>query len=279
MLFPLYDENPVRRLPIVTMGIITINVVSLLYMGSLVNDGQADLRLRVFVHEHGFIPARLRQFVDPRPILVDLYPTMPQIRFQGPRPVLKLEPRKLDIAASLITAMFLHAGWGHLLGNMWFLWLFGNNIEDRLGHAPYAAFYLFGGIVASLVHSLAVRGPDLAQPVIGASGAVAVTLGAYAMFYPFAKIRTLLFVIFFFTFLDVPALFVLGAWFVGQILSGLQPAAPGMGTNVAWWAHVGGFLAGAGLMPLLTSVIAGPPSQWAQRHAAPHSVDDGPHWG
>ncbi len=265
MLFPLYDENPTRRVPFVTVTLIVINVVCLLYAHSLLNDPQGDLRLRVFVHQHGFVPARLQQLVDPRPLLIDLYPNVPQLRFAPPRPMLKLEPRKLDIFASLITAMFLHAGWGHLLSNMWFLWLFGNNIEDRLGHVCYLLFYLFGGIVASFVHSLAMRGPDLAQPVIGASGAVAVMLGAYAMFYPFARVRTLVFIFIFITFWDVPAVIILGVWFVGQVLSGLQPAQPGMGTNVAWWAHIGGFLVGAGLMPLLAGMISGPASQWTQR--------------
>ena len=265
MLFPLYDENPTRRFPFVTVTIIVVNVLCLLYMNALANDRQGDLRLRVFVHQHGFVPARLQQLVDPQPLLIELYPAAPQVRLAPLRPVIKLEARKLDITASLITAMFLHAGWLHLLSNMWFLWLFGNNIEDRLGHVCYLLFYLFGGVTASLVHSLAVRGPDFAQPVIGASGAVAVMLGAYAVFYPFARVRTLVVIIIFITFFDVPAVLILGLWFVGQLLSGLQPAVPGMGVNVAWWAHIGGFLVGVGLMPLLASMIPGPASQWTQR--------------
>jgi membrane associated rhomboid family serine protease len=103
-------------------------------------------------------------------------------------------------------------------------------------------------------------------------------LGAYAFFYPFARVRTLLFVIVFVTFLDVPAVLILGVWFAGQILSGLQPAAPGMGTGVAWWAHVGGFLVGAGLMPLLTSVVPGPTSQWTQWRARRETLPE-QNWG
>ncbi len=100
--------------------------------------------------------------------------------------------------------------------------------------------------------------------MIGASGAVAVTLGAYAAFYPFANVRTLVFVIIFFTFWDVPAIVVLGFWFVGQVVSGLQSFRPGLGTDVAWWAHIGGFVFGAALMPLLANMIEGHPSHWTR---------------
>jgi membrane associated rhomboid family serine protease len=264
LFFPLYDQNPTQRTPYVTVAIIVLNVISLLYASSLSNPGQGDRQLREFVHRHGFVPARLRQLVDPQPIFVDLYPAAQMARLVLPpqQRLIKLEPSKPEIIISLFTAMFLHAGWFHLISNMWFFWLFGDNIEDRLGHLPFLCFYLLGGVAASLVHSSMMTGPALAEPVIGASGAVAVTLGAYAVFYPFASVRTLVFIFIFITFWDIPAIVVLGFWFVGQLASGLQSFRPGLGTNVAWWAHVGGFLFGAALMPLLAAMIDGHPSHW-----------------
>jgi membrane associated rhomboid family serine protease len=145
--------------------------------------------------------------------------------------------------------MFLHGGWMHLLSNMWFLWLFGNNVEDRLGHVVYLVFYLLGGLAALFCHWL--TDPASAVPVIGASGAVAAVLGAYAITFPFARIRTLVFLLVFVTIVDLPALLVLGVWFLGQLLEARASLNLEVDGGVAFMAHVGGFVAGLILMPLL----------------------------
>ena len=150
----------------------------------------------------------------------------------------------------LLGYMWLHGGFFHLLGNMWFLWIFGNNVEDRLGGGLYLTIYLLGGVLASGCHWMFQQGSPV--PVIGASGAVAAILGAYAVTWPWARVHTLVFLFFFVTIIDLPALLVLGVWFIGQLLSGLGQGQ-GEAAGVAWWAHIGGFLAGMLLMPLLES--------------------------
>ncbi|HEY6564175.1 MAG TPA: rhomboid family intramembrane serine protease, partial [Pirellulaceae bacterium] len=169
----------------------------------------------------------------------------------GPERFLVLPPSKPEIIASIFTAMFLHGNWMHLLGNMWFLWLFGNNIEDRLGHTKYLLLYLLGGVFATAVHWAMSPAAAMVQPLIGASGAVAVVLGAYAVTFPHANVRTLVFILIFITVVDLPALIVLGAWFVIQVVNGAY-ARPEFGNTVAWWAHAGGFLAGVIVMPFLS---------------------------
>ena len=138
---------------------------------------------------------------------------------------------------------------------MWFLWLFGDNVEDRLGPLLYLVLYLLGGVVASISHW--VVDPESTLPVIGASGAVAAVLGAYAITWPWARVRTLVFLVIFVTIIDVPALFVLGAWFVRQLVAGHQSLYHAGTGGVAWWAHVGGFVAGMVLMPLFSLLVGG----------------------
>lgn len=258
MLFPFHDENPTTRAPVVTVGLIVINVLCLFYMGN-VQRTQGELALRAFIHEYGFIPLRMKQLFEPKALRVDLIPEAGRIPLGNfplgmapniPKRFLDLPPSKGQIIRSWFTAVFLHANLLHLLGNMWFLWLFGNNVEDRLGHVGFLGFYLLGGLFASAVHWAMSPAEALRQPVIGASGAVAATLGAYAVTYPFARIKTLLFIVIFFTVIELPALVVLGGWFLLQLLNVFQP--PIVGVSVAWWAHIGGFVAGAVLMPLLT---------------------------
>src|SRR5690554_598129 len=142
-----------------------------------------------------------------------------------------------------ISSMFLHGNWSHLISNMWALWLFGDNIEDRLGSFRFLVFYLFSGIAAGVIHILA--NPSGQVPAIGASGAVAGVMGAYFLLYPTAKIITLVPVFFFPLFLNIPALLYLGGWFLMQIMQGtISFFGPGAAGGIAWWAHVGGFLAG-----------------------------------
>ena len=160
-----------------------------------------------------------------------------------------LPPDRGEIYFSLISCMFMHGGLMHLAGNMWFLWLFGNNVEDRLGPGLFLFFYLLGGLLGSGCHWM-LQDPNSLTPLIGASGAVATVLGAYAVTWPWARVHTLVFIIIFVTIIDLPALFVLGTWFLLQIWEAQKGV---VGPQVAWWAHIGGFLAGMILMPLLSS--------------------------
>ena len=143
----------------------------------------------------------------------------------------------------VVTSIFLHGGWLHLIGNMLFLWIFGNNIEDRLGHLPFLLFYLAGGIAAALAQ-VAID-PDSTIPLIGASGAIAAILGAYLVFYPGARITSLVFLGFFYQVLNVPALVVLGYWFLLQLVDGFASlGADNAQGGVAFFAHIGGFVSG-----------------------------------
>ena len=255
MFLPYHDVNPTERTPFFTVAIIAINIVVLLYMGTL-QTPQDDRPLREMIYRRGFIPARLGQLTRPQPMRFQLYGQEDPQR----RDEIELPAGAPGIISTAFTSMFMHAGWLHLISNMWFFWIFGNNIEDRLGHWLFLLLYLGGGIFAAGVHSMMVQGAGAQIPVVGASGAVAVTLGAYAVYYPFAKVRTLIFLIIFFTVVEIPALIVLGFWFAGQIFSVLREDV--VGAQVAWWAHIGGFIAGAAAMPLLAAVTSGSRSDW-----------------
>jgi membrane associated rhomboid family serine protease len=251
-MIPLYDTNPHGRFPLLTVLIIAVNVLVMFWLSSLPGPRQGRPDQMMAVVRWGFIPARLAQLRDPqREVRVPLEP-LENPRFRGPwrQPVpvvvLKAEPRQ--IYASLLTMMFLHGNWFHLASNMWFLWIFGNNIEDRLGHVTFGVFYLIGGLLALFCHFLSE--PSSNVPVIGASGAVAAVLGAYAITFPRAYVRTLFFIIII-TIIDVPALLFLGLWFLQQLMEALGMLRLGLNGGVAWWAHVGGFVAGLVLMPLL----------------------------
>jgi membrane associated rhomboid family serine protease len=154
------------------------------------------------------------------------------------------------VALPFLTSMFLHGGWLHLIGNMWYLWIFGDNVEDRLGHFSYLIFYLLCGVGAGIVHTILNAGTDV--PSVGASGAIAGVLGAYLVSYPFARVLTLVPIFIFLQVIEIPALIVLGFWFVMQFLSGTASLAVAGGNagGVAWWAHVGGFIIGMILVSL-----------------------------
>lgn len=157
-----------------------------------------------------------------------------------------LEP----VLFTLISATFLHGGWLHVLSNMLYLFIFGDNVEDRLGHAKYLLFYLLVGALASLAHVMS--DPTSEVPLVGASGAVAGVLGAYFITYPKARVLTLVPIIIFFTIIEVPAMAFLAIWFVIQVFQGTASLG-GVANPVAWWAHVGGFLAGIVLIKLMAS--------------------------
>jgi len=255
MLFPFRDNNPTRSTPVVTYGLVAVNVVAYLWLSAL-----PARQEQMAVLTYGFIPARVGQLIAPKPITVEIE----RRRFRTPEGVVaqverfQFPPQPLQILLSLVTCMFLHGGWWHLIGNMWFLWIFGNNVEDRLGSPVYLMFYLGGGLAATAAQWLI--NPASTSPVIGASGAVAAVLGAYAITWPWARVESLVFLFVFFTIIELPALFVLGLWFVGQLLEAMQvlnlPSNQlAYSSGVAWWAHVGGFVAGLLAMPPLSDLV------------------------
>jgi len=258
MLFPLVDENPTRRFPVVTIGLLVTNTVVLLMLWPLDAASHNDVFYRF-----GFLPERLTATLQGKSeVEIDLGELLAEN--SEAREVLDTLPDGATMRAdagwgitgmTLLTSLFLHAGVAHLVGNMWFLWIFGNNIEDRLGHVPFTLFYLCGGIAATLCHWVATTGEGARMPTVGASGAVAAVLGAYAVTYPTAKVRCLLFVFVLVLFVDLPAVAVLGVWMVGQIVEGVAALHLGINGGVAWWAHIGGFVFGTAAMVVLKKLI------------------------
>ena len=212
-MIPLKDDNPTRTFPFVTILIIVTNIVVYIYQLTL---GQKAETL--FILRAGAIPYEIIHFADIHPLAFI------------PPPL------------TLFSAMFIHGGFLHVAGNMLYLWIFGDNIEDRLGHFRFIVFYLLSGLIASLAHIIIL--PNSAIPMIGASGAIAGVLGAYFLLYPRAHVLTLVFFFFFVDIIRIPALVFLGLWFVFQILSS------GAGGGIAWYAHIGGFIGGAVLVKL-----------------------------
>ena len=172
-----------------------------------------------------------------------------------------------------VTSMFLHGGWLHLFGNMMFLWVFGDNVEDSMGHVRFAAFYLFCGAVAALTQAFLNTHSEI--PMVGASGAISGVLGAYLLLHPRATVRVLIFIGIIFWVAHVPAMLVLGFWFIAQLVS--AAAAPANVPGVAFWAHVGGFVAGMALVPLFKDKYV---PLWQAARSKPFEVERrrGP-WG
>lgn len=258
MLFPLIDENPTRRWPFVTVGLIAIN--TLLLLATLVLDPLEHNRLFL---EYGFVPQRFTEAITTgESVQIDLEklvkgsPEAREVLEKSQEDSVVTLPGTMSAAlGTIFSSMFLHAGIAHLVGNMWFLWIFGNNVEDRLGHVPYLLFYLLGGIFAALAHWITASSTGTLIPTVGASGAVAVILGAYAVTYPNAKVRCALFLFVIFFMVDLPALAVLGIWIAFQLVQGVVALQGGLDAGVAWWAHIGGFLFGMAIMPLLLRII------------------------
>jgi membrane associated rhomboid family serine protease len=256
MIFPYHDNNPTTRPPVLTLAIIVVNSLVWLAMWRMPPARQDE-----FVARNGFVPKRLEQLRDPG--VVVRVPIERRVadpihrRIKVEQDEIELDAGDGSVPLTLLTCMFLHGGWMHLIGNMWFLWLFGNNIEDRLGHLLFALLYLGGGLVATICHWAA--GPGSSVPVIGASGAVAATLGAYAVTFPHARVRSALVLIIFVTIVELPAMVVLGLWFLGQLFEAFGSWNVGLSGGVAWWAHIGGFVAGAAAMPLLRLIAPEPP--------------------
>ncbi|HLP89559.1 MAG TPA: rhomboid family intramembrane serine protease [Nostocaceae cyanobacterium] len=219
-MFPLYDDNPTRITPYITYGLIGMNVL-------------------IFFHELSLSEQQLEQFFQ-------LYAVIPK----------ELTGNFANEWTTLFTAQFLHGGWIHLISNMVYLWVFGNNIEERLGHLKYLIFYLFCGSLASLCQWFISM--NSAIPSLGASGAIAGILGAYILWFPHARITTLVFLGFFVTTINIPALIMIGIFFAQNLIFGLASlqANANMAVEtggVAYWAHLGGFVFGLILAPIFNA--------------------------
>lgn len=222
-MLPLRDKNPSGTFPLVTILLIITNIVVFFYELML---GE---RLSIFLNHYALVPAK-----------VISYGTIPGIEVKY-------------VFLPFVTSMFFHGGWLHIIGNMWYLWIFGDNVEDKLGHSKFLLFYLICGIIATVAHVF--FNPRSTMPVVGASGAIAGVLGAYLISFPFARIVTAVPIFFFITFVEIPAVLLLFFWFVLQFFSGtlsIAATAHTEGGGVAWWAHVGGFLCGMILITLFS---------------------------
>lgn len=216
-MFPIRDNIPSRRVPFVNYSLILLNVLAFGY--ELAQGPYLDQ----FIMQFGVVPVR--------------YVRDPLLGFAAP-----------SLVVSVFTSMFLHAGWLHILGNMVYLYIFGDNVEDRMGHFRYLVFYLLCGVVAS--YTFILSSPFSRVPSLGASGAIAGVLGAYLILYPGARVLTLVLLGIFITTIEIPALLLLGIWFIQQIFSGYLAisSASAQAGGVAWWAHIGGFAAGMALV-------------------------------
>ena len=262
-MIPLKDNIPTDHFPVVTAVIIAINVLVFLFLQgpsfSLSSGDNVETKPLV---EYGAIPYRITnpgkdcslqalqdQFGNTaEQVVCEGTPEFTDAQQSG-----SLEP--VDEAPpflTLFTSMFMHGGWLHIFFNMLFLWIFGNNIEDAMGRARFIGFYLIGGLAAILTQVLV--SPDAQVPTVGASGAIAAVLGGYILLYPRARVLTMIFLFFFFTFVEIPAMVMLGIWLFLQFLPAIgQLATPelgGEGGGVAYFAHIGGFLCGMALIHL-----------------------------
>jgi len=211
-MIPLRDDIPTRRVPIVNYALIAVNVLVYLFQSMLGAEEQA------LVYEFALIPIQFTSGIS------------------------------LGDITDIFTSMFMHAGLAHIGGNMLYMWIFGDNVEDRMGRGRYIIFYLIGGLVASLTHIFTNPGSQI--PTVGASGAIAAVLGAYLVLYPQSRVLTLVPLGFFIRMTMLPAALVLGLWFVLQFFSGvISLGGPDVG-GVAFWAHIGGFVAGVVLAKL-----------------------------
>ena len=213
-MIPLKDTIPSRTYPFVNIFIIILNILAFAYELSL------GKRLDMFILSYGVIPIKFYYLLATQPF------------------------NFLNIFFPFLSSIFLHGGWIHIIGNMLYLWIFGDNVEDRMGHLRYFAFYIICGVLAGGVHLY--TNPTSGVPTIGASGAIAGVMGAYFIMFPGSRIITFVPIFFFFQIIEIPAFFFIGFWFLVQFFSGslfLSSAGQNVG-GVAWWAHVGGFVCG-----------------------------------
>ena len=226
-MIPYRDENETVRTPVVTFVMIAINAA----VWFLVQGAGSGLPLLASVCDYGLIPGELTLMAAPG-TSTELAKGLACVVDPGRAP------------SHIFTSMFLHGGWMHLIGNMWFLWLFGNNVEDSMGRGRFIVFYLLCGIAAAAAQVIAQ--PDSAVPMVGASGAISGVMGAYIVLYPNVRVYTLIPLFIIFTTVALPAWVMLGYWMLLQIFGGLS----GQESGVAFWAHIGGFVAGVVLVKL-----------------------------
>jgi membrane associated rhomboid family serine protease len=224
-MIPLRDANPVRRTPVVTIAIVVACIAAFAYRLGLDSTADGGAAVDAFFEQYGLVPAHLSAAIASG-------------RGLG------------EQALSIFTSMFLHVDLQHIVGNMIFLWIFGNNIEDRLGRLGFIAFYLLAGVAAAATQ-FAID-PNSTVPMVGASGAISAILGAYVVLFPGARVLSLVFLVFFYQLIEVPAWAYLGFWFVLQLVDGLGSlGAAGSQGGVAFFAHIGGFLVGVTIGLLL----------------------------
>lgn len=229
-MFPIRDHNPSGRTPFVTYALILANVGIFLSYSPLMQNDQQIMR---FYFDYALIPARVSEG-------------------QG--------------LAGFVTSMFLHGGWMHLIGNMLFLFIFGDNMEDEMGHTRFTLFYLAAGLGAGFIHYLSMPGSPV--PTVGASGAIAGVMGGYLLLFPRAKVDILIIIVIFFRIIPIPAWIMLGLWFAMQIFGGFGTAADEGG--VAYWAHVGGFVIGLVLTIPIWVRLGGPRFWTTTKGQPPH---------
>jgi rhomboid family protein len=221
-MIPLRDTVPSMRFPAVTIGLIVANVCMFLF-----ELGVSTRGLDVIFYQWGIVPCTFTRTCQAR------------ILTPGGFRSVALHPNYL----TLLSSMFLHGGWMHIIGNMWSLWIFGDNVEDRMGRAGFLGFYLLSGLAAGVLHI--AFNPSSRMPTVGASGAIAGVMGAYLLLFPHARVLTLVPVFIFLQTIELPAVFFLGFCFLTNLLSGIGSFAAHTGAGgVAWWAHIGGFLVG-----------------------------------
>jgi len=225
-MIPLKDLTPRRSFPVVTLLIILANAVVFIYQITLGHHAQD-----VFAMTYGLVPYKISQALAGKHYTIG------------------------EAFLPLLTCMFLHGGWWHIISNMWFLWVLGGNVEDRMQPVPYLLLYLVAGVGAGVSQTLFSWGSHI--PTVGASGAISGVLGAYIVFFPGSRILTLipLFIIWFTW--KIPAVIFIGLWFIAQVLSGLSAVASASMGGVAWWAHVGGFLIGVVVALIVRSSSGG----------------------
>ncbi len=215
-MIPLKDRNPSKSVPFVNYLLIAANAAVFFYELSL------GPKLDAFYMNYGLVPGRYLDMVTHHSHIITRY-------------------------LPFFTSMFIHGGWLHIIGNMWFLYIFGDNVEDMMGHRNYLLFYFISGLAAAAAQVF--LSPTSNIPTIGASGAISGVLGAYLVMFPRAKIVTLLPIFFFFGIIDISAILFIGFWFLIQFFSGIESLGQGTSGGIAWWAHVGGFLAGIVMVP------------------------------
>ena len=244
-MFPLKDNIPTDRTAFVTIALIAINVIVYFFLQSkgAILGGPSDTG----VVDYGAIPYEVTHPGKECAIAGQ------DIVCEGQPGVEGTAPDQPPTMLTLFSSMFMHGSILHLLGNMLFLWIFGNNVEDSMGRVKFIAFYLLGGL-AALAGQIIIE-PNAAVPTIGASGAVAAVLGGYILLYPRARVVTVIFIVFFFTILELPAMLILGFWFLQQVAFGYFDLAnpAGGGGGVAYFAHIGGFLFGLAAIKLFAS--------------------------